>query len=574
MTTRRVLLIGGTGVFGQRLARHIAGMAGLDLTITSRNEAKARALADSIATAATTTIRGIGLDHRRDLDAVLAKLSPWLVIDASGPFQGASYDVPRAALTAGAHIVDLADARDYILGYGPALDGLACERGLVALAGASSTPALSCAAVAALTEGWRRIDTLDITITPGGRSEVGEAVIAAILSYAGRPIPIWREGELQDAHGWIDGRRVVMPGLGSRRVAAVETVDAQWLGPKLAVRSRVAFQAGLESPIEQFGIGMLARLRKRGWLGDLKPLIPALLAGRKLTRLPTSDRGGMLVEATGLDANGELRTARWSLLAERGDGPHVPTLPAAAALRALLAGQIAPGARPAAGALTLAAIEAEMTPYAISTQSETTRHGEAVFEAALGQAAFKALAAPLKTLHGRDGPPVWHGRSEIETGNGFIAQLLRKIIGLPPAGRDIPLTFSIERIASSSGPAEIWTRNFGGVRFSSRLSTRAGGELWEAFGPLSFGVGLAVAGDGLELPVATMRCLGLPLPSFLQPKSQAREYADAEGRFHFDVKLTLPVIGLLTHYKGWLVPAGGADEARPESAPAASHPAG
>jgi hypothetical protein len=574
MTNKRVLLIGGTGVFGQRLARHIADIDGLDLTVTSRSEARARALADSITTGATTTIAGIGLDHRRDLDAALATLSPWLVIDASGPFQGASYEVPHAALTAGAHVLDLADARDYILGFGPALDGLAHERGLVALAGASSTPALSCAAVAALTEGWRRIDTLDITITPGGRSEVGEAVITAILSYAGRPIPIWREGELQEMHGWIDGRRVAMPGLGSRRVADVETVDAQWLGPRLDVRSRVAFQAGLESPIEQFGIGMLARLRRIGWLGELKPLIPALLAGRKLTRLPTSDRGGMLVEATGLDENGELRTARWSLLAERGDGPHVPTLPTAAALRALLAGQIAPGARPAAGALTLTTIEAEMTPYAISTHGDTTRHGPAIFEAALGETAFAALAAPLKTLHGRNGPPVWRGRSEIETGNSFIARLLCKIIGQPPAGRDIPLTLSIERIASPSGPAEIWTRNFGGARFSSRLSTTAGGELWEAFGPFSFRLGLAARGGGLELPVAEMRCLGLPLPSFLQPKSEAREYADIEGRFHFDVKLTLPLIGLLTHYRGWLLPAGSASEPRLEVVRPAEHPTG
>ncbi|AOO81800.1 SDR family oxidoreductase [Bosea vaviloviae] len=574
MTTKRVLLIGGTGVFGQRLARHLAGMDGLDLTITSRSQAKARALADSIATAATTTILGIGLDHRRDLDSALAILSPWLVIDASGPFQGASYDVPRAALTAGAHVVDLADARDYILGFGPALDGLAHERGLVALAGASSTPALSSAAVTALTEGWRRIDTLDITITPGGRSEVGEAVIAAILSYAGRPIPIWCEGELQETHGWVDGRRVAMPGLGSRRVAAVETVDAQWLGPRLDVRSRIAFQAGLESPIEQFGIGMLARLRKRGWLGELKPLIPALLAGRRLTRLPTSDRGGMLVEATGLDANGELRTARWSLLAEQGDGPHVPTLPAAAALRALLAGQIAPGARPAAGALTLAAIAAEMTPYAISTHRQTTSHGEAVFEAALGETAFAALAAPLQALHGKNGPPVWHGRSEIETGDGFIARLLRKIIGLPPAGRDIPLTFSIERIASPSGPAELWTRNFGGARFSSRLSTDAKGALFEAFGPLSFRLDPAARDGGLALPVASLRCLGLPLPAFLLPKSDALEYADTEGRFRFDVKLTLPFIGLLTHYKGWLLPADGADEPRLEAVRATSHSVG
>ena len=33
----------------------------------------------------------------------------------------------------------------------------------------------------------------------------------------------------------------------------------------------------------------------------------------------------------------------------------------------------------------------------------------------------------------------------------------------------------------------------------------------------------------------------------------AREY-EADGRFHFDVPITLPLVGLLIHYRGWLVP--------------------
>lgn len=187
MERHRVLLIGATGVFGQRLARHLALTEELELFLSSRDADKAAHLARGLVTAAGTTATGIGLDHHNDLAERLAAIAPWLVIDASGPFQSAGYGVPRAALEAGAHVVDLADARDYILGYGAALNELARSKGLVALAGASSTPALSVAATMELIRGWARVDTIEIAIAPGGRSPVGEAVIAAILSYVGRP---------------------------------------------------------------------------------------------------------------------------------------------------------------------------------------------------------------------------------------------------------------------------------------------------------------------------------------------------------------------------------------------------
>ena len=37
---RRVLLIGATGVFGERLAQHLCPMGGIDLFVTSRDELK------------------------------------------------------------------------------------------------------------------------------------------------------------------------------------------------------------------------------------------------------------------------------------------------------------------------------------------------------------------------------------------------------------------------------------------------------------------------------------------------------------------------------------------------------
>ena len=117
---------------------------------------------------------------------------PWLVIDASGPFQGAGYRIPLAAVKAGAHIVDLTDARDYLADYVLALDAAARTAGIAALAGTRSTPTLSAAVVRELTDGWRRLDTLRLAITPGGRSAVGWAACSTCLVLASAALRRWK----------------------------------------------------------------------------------------------------------------------------------------------------------------------------------------------------------------------------------------------------------------------------------------------------------------------------------------------------------------------------------------------
>ncbi|HEV2513259.1 SDR family oxidoreductase [Bosea sp. (in: a-proteobacteria)] len=551
---KRVVLIGATGVFGRRLARHLSRMDGIELVLTSRNGAKAHAFAQELADGASAPVSGVGFDRDKELVASLAALKPWLVIDASGPFQQQGYEVPTAALLLGAHVVDLADARGYLAGYGPQLDKLAKQRDLVALAGASSTPALSAAAARELSEGWERLDSIDIAITPGGRSEVGPSVIAAILSYAGKPVPIWREGELQAISGWGTGEVIDMPGLGLRRVAPVETVDAETLGPGLAVRSRVAFSAGLEAGIEQWGLALLAWLHRRGWVTDLTPLVPYLVKARRITRLWTSDRGGMRVAISGIDAKERPRRAYWSLLAENDDGPQVPTLAAAAAVRALLGNAIAPGARSAAEALDLAMIEAEMAPYAISTSQDERAVGPALFETVLGAQPFAMMPAAIRAFHANDAEPVWQGRAEVTRGDGAVIGLLCRLFGLPETGAALPVTVSVARGDSFDETCEIWTRNFAGQRFQSRLSVDRKGELREAFGPFSFTLAAEGNREGLSLPISAWRVFSLPLPRILIPSAEAYETVDADGRFRFDVKLSLPFFGLLAHYRGWLKP--------------------
>lgn len=46
--------------------------------------------------------------------------------------------------------------------------------------------------------------------------------------------------------------------------------------------------------------------------------------------------------------------------------------------------------------------------------------------------------------------------------------------------------------------------------------------------------------------------LGLPWPFALMPKSITHEAVDEQGRVIFDVTISLPVVGQVIHYQGWL----------------------
>lgn len=303
---RRVLLIGATGFFGGRLARHLSRIDGLDLVVTSRTRARAETLALSLRDRGSrASITPVAFDRSApDPAGRIRGLAPWLVIDASGPFQSADYTLARAAIEIGANWIDLADARSYLIGFPAALDRLALKHGVVALAGASSTPALSTAVVEDLTRGWRRLDTVDIAISPGGSGKVGRAVIAAVLHYAGTPIATFRDGAPDRVIGWGRPLRRRFPGLGMRYLSPVETADDALLPEQFAVTSRVAFYAGLELRLEHFGLVALSWLRRRGVIRSLTPLAPWLELARRVTAIAASNRGGMTVDCAGIDGDG------------------------------------------------------------------------------------------------------------------------------------------------------------------------------------------------------------------------------------------------------------------------------
>lgn len=364
----RVLVIGATGVFGSRVARRLAHDARFELVLAGRQRAPLEALRNTIGDASVTVAT---LDTGDDaFPRALAALTPQLVIHTAGPFQGQDYRVAEACLATGSDYVDLADGRAFVTGIG-ALDARAREAGRLLVAGASSVPALSAAAVDALLPRFASLDAIEHAINPGNRTPRGDATVASILGYCGRPIRVWRDGRWQVAYGWMDSRRQSFP-FGRRRVGVCEIPDLDLFPARYPQVRTVVFRAGLELPLLQTATWCAAVLVRMGLIRNLAAYAPALRRLSERFIRFGSDVGGMAVELSGTGLDGRPLKLRWWLDADAGDGPQVPVTPAVVLARRLAEGTVdAKGAMPCMGLLTLEQIEAGFEGFALRTGVET-----------------------------------------------------------------------------------------------------------------------------------------------------------------------------------------------------------
>lgn len=237
----------------------------------------------------------------------------------------------------------------------------------------------------------------------------------------------------------------------------------------------------------------------------------------------------------------------WDLVASGGIGPRIPAEPAALILEKLMAGRLAPGARPAAGALTLAEAEAGLHALGVLTERRSAPVAPIFPRAVRG---FAGLPPAVRSLHEALGVRRFEGRADIDGPQGPLARAFAWLAGFPPPGRDVPVTVEID----ADETREVWTRTFGGHRFRSVLTLK-GGAVHERFGPAAFALGLAAEDGALAYPVRGARLFGrLPVPAALVPVSQTHESQDADGRFRFDVRIALRSRARIAHYRGWLVP--------------------
>jgi hypothetical protein len=539
---KRVLVLGGYGVFGARVAMGLV-QDDWDVIVAGRN------LAQATAHCAVHGGTPMMLDRDApDFAVQVAAMAPFAVVDAAGPFQAyGAPDVALAALAAGAHALDLSDDATFTMAIS-ALDGAARERGLVVISGVSTVPALSSAIAADLVEGLRDVHLIDSTILPGNRAPRGLSVIRAILAQAGQPLTLWREGPVTET-GWGRAHRVglTLPDhrLRPRPASLIGAPDLHLFPAHFRARN-VTFHAGLELGVMHHGLRLLAMPVRWGLIGTITPLARILQWMANLLKPFGTDAGGMRVRVLGLGPDGPVERV-WTLIATGGDGPQIPAMPARLLLAKLRDGAVAPGARAAVAVFTRAEAEVALHRHQIVTgRSETP--APHLFATALGPA-FTRLPAAVQDLHSVMDQRCWTGQAQVTRGAGWLARVVAWIMRFPPAGAAVPLTVRMER----RGETERWTRDFAGRKFRSTLRLRDG-QMTERFGILTFTIGLQVQDGALHYPVTAGRALGIPIPAFALPRSVTTETAGAD-RAQFDVGLHVPLIGLIVRYRGWLTPA-------------------
>lgn len=548
MSTRaHVLIVGAAGTFGSRLARLLARRQTFRLSLGGRDEKRVKPLQSELREIDPQGEHGFVLIDRNKIGAErLREIGAWIVVDCAGPFQGSGTALIEAAIAARCHYIDLADSRALIADI-KRFDGPARAQSVGVFTGASSTPALTHAVLGTLTAGWRQIDTIDIAIVPGNRTPKGRSVVEGILSWVGQKVRVFNEGQWQERRGWSGTHQVRVEGLGARRAALADVPDLDLLVARFQPRVRARFDAGME----------LGPLHWLIWLSGVCVRLRLVRSAKVFAGLGTwialrldrfgTDAGGMVIEVAGLDQRLEPKMVRWSLKAERGDGPYVPAIPAAATIWALAKGQAMTGARAATGLLTLDSLKPWFDGLAITTQTSSFKREVPLYARVMGRD-FATLPEVTRRLH-RGRPAILaEGEAAVVGGKNAAGRLIAKLFGLPAEASRVPVKVLIE----SREGREHWTRFFDGRPMRSAMERAGDGVIEERFGPIAIRMVLVARPDGLDMVRSSGRIGVLPLPQFLLPIIKAEERADGPRRHRFDVEIGLPLIGRLVAYRGYL----------------------
>jgi hypothetical protein len=565
MDTRalKILILGGYGTFGGRLAQLLADEARLTLVIAGRSRAKAEAFCAALPAAATLV--PAAFDRDCDVERQLAAISPDTIVDVTGPFQTYGddpYRVVKAALALGVNYLDLSDGADFVKGIAQ-FDAAARVRGVFVLSGVSSFPVLTAAVVRALARGMTRVDSVTGGIAPSPYANVGLNVIRALASYAGKPVALRRDGRPALGYGLVDTRRytIAPPGrlpLHPIRFSLVDVPDLQLLPALWPDLRSVRMGAGPVPEIWHRLLNACAWLVRLRVLPSLSPF--AGLMYRTVNTLAWGEhRGGMFVAVAGAGPDGQRIERSWHVLAEAEDGPLIPSMAAAAIVRHCLRERTpAAGARAATGELEVADYEALVAQRRITTgrrQSLAAGERAPLYRRLLGDA-YDDLPEPLRALHDLDGDLIAEGVASVERGKGLLARLAAWLIGFPQAGEAVPVSVSFRVQNGMPDGKEHWQRSFAGRRFASTQEAGRGrfdGLLLERFGPLAAGMALVLEGGRLRLVIRRWSLFGIPMPLALAPRGDSYEFAEA-GRFNFHVEIGHPLTGLIVAYRGWLVP--------------------
>lgn len=304
---RRIVLLGGSGVFGSAIAE-VLRAHGLEPHAPSHVEVDAE-----------------------DGPSLLANLHQGdVVVDAAGPFHRRTTTLLELAVKVGFDVVDISDNLSYALNV-RAMNELLKAAGVRVLSSCSAVSAVTAAAIR--TSGVRTPVRVSVCLLPAGRDTTSVGTAASLLHSLIHPIREVRDGRLTDATGWSRTRdfRAAL-GRGKARGYLAESADAATLPPVWPSLRGVDFYVdtqvfGLNRVIAA-GVRLPARARV---LERSAPI------GISLARWFGSEAGGYVVEVEADDRS----VVTTALMAQRGSY-MMAVIPAVLAARSLATRHVLP----------------------------------------------------------------------------------------------------------------------------------------------------------------------------------------------------------------------------------------
>ncbi len=354
---KRILVLGGDGIFGQHISRAIAAMPSAECVIGSRRPLKDRSFVGGKITALTVNVHDPA-NLRQAFNGVFA------VVNVMGPFQAHDYTVAEACAGMGIHYVDLAEAHTHVDGI-TRLNRRAQQKNCLIVSGASSVSAVSAALVDMLAPEFDRINEVHACISLGNKTPLGKDALRAILSYAGASFRFKENGRWRYAYGWSHSEKVVFPGsVGKRRVYLSDVPDLDIFPARYGAQT-VSFRVGLGLKLFNRGLFVLARMRRLGWVKNLPGWTSSLIAASRLFRGFGSVSGGMRVLVRGRRNEKEIQHTVF-LISRDNSGLAISCSPALALVRKWVErGVPDAGAVPCVGQLTWDEIKAEIVNHDI-----------------------------------------------------------------------------------------------------------------------------------------------------------------------------------------------------------------
>jgi saccharopine dehydrogenase-like NADP-dependent oxidoreductase len=326
---RAILVVGGSGAVGSRLAALLAPRWPAGVIVAARDEARVRRVARAIGGAA----RGARLDVD-DPSAVSAALAEACLVVNCVPLR-APFHLMREAIEAGLAYTDVSPAPIWEAGL--ALAPLAARSGARVILGAGLAPGASSVMARALAERLGGLDAIDVTLQFHVGDEIGDAALETLIELSARTLRGVRAGQPHAFRAFDEAREIRLGEPPRARLAyRAPFTDQLWFAASLGARSAATWLA-----LEPAWAGrMVAVLARRGMASALdKPTrrrvaIRVLQAAARPLRIRGRDFA-LVVEARGPQGSGRLE------LGGRCE-PQGTAIAASLAVRALLGEQSIP----------------------------------------------------------------------------------------------------------------------------------------------------------------------------------------------------------------------------------------